>query len=174
MQNIEGCGQGDDHIGNSDLVTIRLFTLITLLFHIKSNAVKGRNTIPKACFAWLIFSHVNKSYFRSGRLKYYCEMRDSLKHVFSNQVVLEDCSIFNYSISPYDLKNALGHNIAVLQEYNFAKKGDESGQNSCKLYKTKDGNWYDFEDSKTSVEKGLLRLLKSAIDAKENKEVTGV
>ena len=88
--------------------------------------------------------------------------------------MLEDSSIFYYSISPYDLKNALGHNIAVLQEYIFAKKGDESGQNSCKLYKTKEGNWYDFEDSKPRVEKGLLRLLKSAIDAKENKEVTGV
>lgn len=115
---------------------------------------------------------MNKSCFRSGRLKYYCEMRDSLKHVFSNQVVLEDSNIFFYSISPYELKNALGYNVAVLQEYNFVKKGDEGGQNSCKLYKTKDGNWYDFEGSKTSVEKGLLRLLKSAIDGKENKEVT--
>lgn len=101
-------------------------------------------------------------------------MRESLKHIFSNQVVLEDGSIFYYSISPYELKNALGHNIAILQEYSFARKGDESGQNSCKLYKTKDRNWYDFQDSKTSVGKGLLRLLKSAIDAKENKEVTGV
>jgi hypothetical protein len=145
-----------------------------IIFHGKSNSGKGRKTIPNAYFAWLIFSHVTKSYFRSGRLKYYCEMRDSLKHIFNNQVVLEDSSIFYYSISPYDLKNALGHNIAVLQEYNFEKKGDDSGQNSCKLYKTKDGNWYDFENSKMSVEKGLLRLLKSAIDAKENKEVTGV
>jgi hypothetical protein len=101
-------------------------------------------------------------------------MRDSLKHVFSNQVVLEDGSVFYYSISPYDLTNALGNNIAILQEYNFAKKGDESGQFTCKLYKTKDGNWYDFEDTKTTVEKGILRLLKSAIDTKENKEVAGL
>ncbi|MDN3653996.1 hypothetical protein QWZ08_00075 [Ferruginibacter paludis] len=101
-------------------------------------------------------------------------MRDSLKHVFSNQVVLEDGSSFYYSISPNELKNALGYNIAVLQEYNFSKNGDESGQNSCKLYKTKDGNWYDFEDAKTTVEKGTLGLLKSAIDTKENKEVAGL
>ena len=101
-------------------------------------------------------------------------MRDSLKHFFSNQVVLEEGTVFYYSISPYELTNALDQNVAILQEYNFAKKGDESGQFTCKLYKTKDGNWYDFEDSKTSVEKGLLRLLKSALDAKENKEVTGV
>lgn len=98
-------------------------------------------------------------------------MRDSLKHVFSNQVVLEDGCVFYYSISPFELKNALGQNIAVLQEFNFAKKGDESGQNYCKLYKTKDGNWYDFEDAKTTVEKGTLRMLKSAIDSKENEIV---
>jgi len=174
LQNIESRSQGDDQIGNSDLVTIRLFTFLTLLFHIKSNAVKGRKTIPNAGFTWLIFSHVNKSYFRSGRLKYYCEMRDSLKHLFSNPVKLEDGSIFYYSISPYELKNALGQNVAILREYNFAKKEDESGQFNCKLYKTKDGNWYDFDDSKATVEKGMLRLLKSAVDAKENKEVTGV
>jgi hypothetical protein len=97
-------------------------------------------------------------------------MSHSLKNIFSNQVVLEDGSVFYYSISPYELKNALGNSIAVLQEYNFTKKGDESGQNSCRLYKTKDGNWYDFEDSKTGVEKGLLRLLKSAIDSKQSNE----
>jgi len=114
---------------------------------------------------------VNKSYFRSRRLKYYCEMRDSLKHLFSNQVKLEDGSLFYYSISPYELKNALGQNVAILQEYIFEKKEDESGHFNCKLYKTKDGNWYDFEDSKTGVEKGLLRLLKSAIDAKQSNGV---
>ena len=142
-----------------------------IIFHGKSNAVKGRKTIPNAVFTWLIFSHVNKSYFRSGRLKYYCEMRDSLKHLFSTQVVLEDGSVFYYSISPYELKNALGANIVVLQEYNFAKKGDESGQNSCKLYKTKGGNWYDFEDAKSAFETTTSRLLKSAVDAKVNTQV---
>jgi hypothetical protein len=98
-------------------------------------------------------------------------MRDSLKHVFSNQVVLEDGSAFYYSISPYELKNALGHNIAVLQEYSFAKKGDEIRLFTCKLYRTKDGNWYDFEDANTTVEKGILRLLKSAIDEGQNNSI---
>jgi hypothetical protein len=42
------------------------------------------------------------------------------------------------------------------------------------MNKTKDGNWYDFPDSKTTAEKGTLRLLKSAIDAKESKQITGV
>ncbi len=101
-------------------------------------------------------------------------MRDALKNLFSNQINLEDNSQFYYTISPYELTNALGSIIAILQEYNFAKKGDESGQFTCKLYKTKDGNWYDFEDTKTTFEKGTLRLLKSAIDNKENKEVAGI
>jgi len=117
---------------------------------------------------------MNKAYFTFREIDYYCEMRDSLKHLFSNQVVLEDGNVFYYSISPYELKNSLGHGIAVLQEYNFTKMGDNGGQNSCKLYKTKDGNWYDFEDSKTTVEKGTLRMLKLAIDAKENKEVADI
>ena len=81
--------------------------------------------------------------------------------------MLRDGCTFYYSISPYDLKNTLGKNIAVLQEYNFAIKRDDIEQINCKLYKTKDGNWYDFEDSNTGVEKELLRQLKSAIDAKE-------
>ena len=115
---------------------------------------------------------MTKSYFRSRRLKYHCEMRDSLKHLFSTQVVLEDGSVFYYSISPYELTNALDQNVAILQEYNFAKKGDESGQNSCKLYKTEDGNWYDFEDAKSPAEMTISRLLKSAVEAKENTQVS--
>ena len=108
---------------------------------------------------------MNKSYFRSVSLKYYCEMRDSLKHLFSNQIVLEDGSLYYYSISPYELKNALGHNLAILQEYNFAKKDDESGLFSCKLYKTKDGNWYDFEGVNKGIKKNILLSLKLAIDS---------
>lgn len=87
--------------------------------------------------------------------------------------MLEDGSVFYYSIFPYELKNALGNNITILQEYNFAKKNDESGQFTCKLYKAKDGNWYHLEDTKTTVEKGRFRLLKSAIDAKENNTIVG-
>ena len=101
-------------------------------------------------------------------------MRDALKNLFSNQIIIEDNSLFYYTVGPYELTNALGSIIAVLQEYNFTKKGDNNGQFSCKLYKTNEGNWYDIEDTKTTVEKGTLRLLKSAIDAKENKEIAGL
>ena len=95
-------------------------------------------------------------------------MRDALNNLFSNQINLEDNSQFYYTISPYELTNALGSSIAVLQEYNFTKKEDNNGQLFCKLYKTKEGNWYDIEEAKILTEKGILRMLKSAIDAKEN------
>jgi len=95
-------------------------------------------------------------------------MRDVLKNLFTNQINLEDNSQFNYTIIPYELTNALGNIIAVLQQYNFTKKDDNNGQFSCKLYKTKDGNWYDIEEAKMLAQKAVLRMLKSAIDAKEN------
>ena len=101
-------------------------------------------------------------------------MRDALNNLFNNQINLEDNSQFSYTIIPYELTNSLGSIIVILQEYNFTKKGDNNGQFSCKLYRTKEGNWYDFEDAKTTVEKGTWRLLKSAIAAKENKEVVGL
>ena len=94
-------------------------------------------------------------------------MRDALKNLFSNQINLKDNSQFYYSITPYELTNALGSIVAVLQEYNFTKKDDNNGQFSCKLYKTKEGNWYDIEAAKMGAEKTVLRMLKSAIDAKE-------
>lgn len=83
---------------------------------------------------------------------------------------MEDGSVYYYTVSPYDLKNFLGHSIAILQEYLFIKRGDENGYYSCKLYKTKDGNWYDFEDQKASGKLGFIRQLKSAIDER-NKAV---
>src|SRR5574340_958220 len=95
-------------------------------------------------------------------------MRDALTNPFCNQIILEDNSEFYYSINPYEMTNALGNIIAVLQEYNFTKKDDNSGQFFCKLYRTKEGNWYDIEEAKIVTEKSILRLLKSAIDAKEN------
>ena len=99
-------------------------------------------------------------------------MRDALKNLFSNQITLEDNSQFYYTITPYELINALGNIIAILQQYNFTKKDDNGGQFSCKLYRTKEGNWYDIEEAKILTEKGILRMLKSAIDAKENSTIS--
>ena len=99
-------------------------------------------------------------------------MRDALNNLFSDQINLEDNSQFYNSISPYEMTNALGSIITVLQEYNFIKMGDNNGQFSCKLYGTKEGNWYDIEEAKKITEKNILRMLKSAIDTKENSTVS--
>jgi hypothetical protein len=95
-------------------------------------------------------------------------MRESLKNVFSNQVMLEDKTHFYYVVQPFELTNALGNTIAVLQEYSFTKKDDSVSMFTCKLYKTKEGNWYDIEDIAVTHNKTVIRMLKSAIDAKEN------
>ena len=76
----------------------------------------------------------------------------------------EDNSQFYYTIKPYELTNALDNVIAVLQEYAFTKEGDDNGQFSCKLYKTKEGNWYDKEEEKPAANNNILRALKLAID----------
>ena len=95
-------------------------------------------------------------------------MRDALKNIYTHHITLEDNTSFSYTKNPYELTNALGYVIAILQEYNFTKKDDNNGQFYCKLYRTKEGNWYDIEEAKKVTEKGVLRMLKSAIDAKEN------
>jgi len=95
-------------------------------------------------------------------------MREALTNLFSNQIILEDNSQFYYTVNPYELTNALGSIIAVLQEYTFTKKDDGKTPFSCKLYRTKEGNWYEIGAAKIGTEKDILRLLKLAIDAKEN------
>ena len=114
---------------------------------------------------------LTNSFSNIYQLIYYCAMRDDLKNLYSNQITLEDNSQFYYTINPYELTNALGNIVAILQEYNFTKKDSNSGQFSCKLYRTTEGNWYDFEEVNMVTEKSILRILKSAIDAKENNSI---
>lgn len=94
-------------------------------------------------------------------------MRDALKNLFSSPITLEDNSQFYYTIKPYELTNALGNIVAVLQEYTFTKRDDNIGQFTCKLYKTKEGNWYDIEEVKSTENYAILRALKLSIDNKE-------
>ena len=95
-------------------------------------------------------------------------MRDALKNLFSNSIVLEDNSQFYYSIKPHELTNAVGQVVAVLQEYIFTKKDEHTGDFSCKLYKTKEGNWYDINTDYAGVEKNLTLRLKTALNKQES------
>jgi hypothetical protein len=94
-------------------------------------------------------------------------MSGTLTNLAINKVVLEDNSQYTYFIEPFQLTNALGTAVAVLQEYTFAKYEDNNNTFSCKLYKTKEGNWYEINEAHSSVEYNILRSLKTAIDRQE-------
>lgn len=93
-------------------------------------------------------------------------MREALKNLFAKQVTLEDGTIFSYTISPYEMKNALGKTVDLLNEYSFIETNTNTPF-QCKLYKTKENNWYDFEDTRNSFEKNIVRKLKAAVDGNE-------
>lgn len=101
-------------------------------------------------------------------------MREALKNLFSNKIKLENGTEYYYNIKPYELTNALGNVIALLQQYHFSPAGDSLTTADYKLYKTKEGNWYDVEQTGVLMEKSILRMLKSAIDKKEGTEIPGV
>ena len=95
-------------------------------------------------------------------------MIDDLTIIRDNQIILEDNSQFFFMIRPFEMINSLGKVIAVLKEYVFIKKGESSEQNSCRLYKTKEGNWYDLHDNNSATENRLSLSLKTAVDRQES------
>lgn len=56
-------------------------------------------------------------------LSYTCSMREALKNVFVKEIVLEDGTIYYYTIQAHEVKNMLGQIVAVLDEYSFTEKG---------------------------------------------------
>ena len=83
-------------------------------------------------------------------------------------IILVDGTHFYYSKNPTNITNSLGAVVAVLQEYLVVNNPEKDPTIICKLYKTKEENWYDKTDEKIAIDKQLLRQLKSAIDDKEN------
>jgi hypothetical protein len=92
----------------------------------------------------------------------------TLTNIAIRKIVLEDNSQYFYSIEPYELTNVLGNVVAVLQEYHFTKSVDNNNQFSCKLYKTREGNWYEISEPTSSAEYNIFRSLKIAIERQEN------
>jgi hypothetical protein len=77
------------------------------------------------------------------------------------EIVLSDNSRFSYTIKQVEITNALGAAVAVLDEYFIT---DSAGEN-YKLYKTKEGNWYDVPEVNKGVDKSVLLGLKLGIDS---------
>ena len=94
-------------------------------------------------------------------------MNSALTNASANKIILEDNSQYLYSTAPFELTNVLGNVVAVLQEYNCTKYEDNSSSFSCKLYRTKEGNWYEISEPASSAEYNILRSLKTAIDQLE-------
>ncbi len=84
-------------------------------------------------------------------------MRDALKNIFGKEVKLEDGTEFLFTIQPYEVRNMLGQELTILDEYLFTKKDSTE---TFKFYRTRDGNWYDLEDANPAGSATILRQLK--------------
>ncbi len=76
------------------------------------------------------------------------------------EIVLNDKSKFSYTKKQVEITNVLGAAVAVLDEYFITNSAGEN----YKLYKTKEGNWYDVPEANKGVDKGVLLGLKLGID----------
>ncbi|HXS57469.1 MAG TPA: hypothetical protein VN726_15160 [Hanamia sp.] len=85
--------------------------------------------------------------------------------IISSQEIILDNQKFRFEIYPYEFKNSLGRTVAFLQEYVISNCDGEVKQ-SFRLYKTKEGNWYEI-DSENSKPDKIIRELKSAINSIE-------
>jgi hypothetical protein len=83
--------------------------------------------------------------------------------ISSLEIVLNNNQRFHYTVRPFELKNSLGKVIALLQEYEITSSATVFDQSSYKLYKTKEGNWYEIESENSKPDK-IIRELKSAIN----------
>lgn len=86
----------------------------------------------------------------------------------TNQIIVQDDEEYFYSVSTYEMTNVLGSVIATLREYTLTRIDSASELQPYKLYKTKEGNWYEINASTPSHENSILRKLKTAIDMLEN------
>ena len=86
----------------------------------------------------------------------------------SEEINLRNNFRFKYTVHPFEMKNSLGKVIALLSEYVITRCDvgiDEPVP--YKLYKTKEGNWYEPESEIGKPDK-IIRELKSAINSLES------
>ena len=81
------------------------------------------------------------------------------------RLVLDDKSEFYYVIRPFEITNALGVVVTVLDEYFITNKDGDV----FKLYKTNEGNWFDFPDVNSGKNYSFLRQLKVSLN-NQNRE----
>lgn len=87
--------------------------------------------------------------------------------IFSHEIVLDNNQRFHYTVHPFEMKNSLGKVVALLQEYEIISSPVVPDQSFYKLYKTREGNWYEIESENSKPDK-IIRELKSAINSVES------
>ena len=87
-------------------------------------------------------------------------MKTEVAGIKNYRIMLEDKRDFFYSIRPFEITNAFGVIIAVLDEYSITNKD----RDICKLYKTIQGNWFEFPGINSGDNYSFLRQLKVALD----------
>jgi len=84
-----------------------------------------------------------------------------------NTLVLKDTiQTFYYHTQEADIKNSLGKVSATLTEYVIYT---DKVNIICRLYKTKEGYWYDPFESKEVIDNKTKQEIKAAIDVLENR-----
>jgi len=81
------------------------------------------------------------------------------------EIVVKDGNRYAYTTSVTNAENALGIVKATLKEYALYKISDEEIFIG-KLYRTKEGNWYDLPDA-PAINPLLRTFIKMAIDESE-------
>jgi len=74
-----------------------------------------------------------------------------------------------YSTAETVVRNPIGKVSATLIEYVITAVKEDAANIFCKLYKTKEGFWYDPESTDEQVDNNTKHNIKAAIDAAENK-----
>jgi hypothetical protein len=87
-------------------------------------------------------------------------MEMEIKREEIKKIVLGDNSRFSYTLKQVEITNILGAAVAVLDEYFITS----SNGDIYKLYKTKEGNWYDVPEVNKGVDNSVLLDLKLGID----------
>lgn len=85
----------------------------------------------------------------------------------SHEIVLDNGQRFYYAVRPFEMKNSLGKVIGILQEYEIHRSSDKPDESPYKLYKTKEGNWYEIESENSKTDK-IVSELKSILSALES------
>lgn len=77
-----------------------------------------------------------------------------------------------YSTVEAEIKNPIGKVSATLIEYVITTGKEDASNIFCKLYKTKEGFWYDPANPEDALDIKTKHNIKAAIDAAENKSST--